>query len=276
LSFVECSYCGKYHVESDFFDSYETMVPKDRRFLLSFLTRQASEKGEPLLLTAEDLHAWRVMRKPSPLETIDLILRHVEDRLGSAEDAVLFRPLDYPLFCCKNENELSWLLAKALEVGFLEHHADSRYRLSLEGWQRVAQLPKTLLKTGQAFAAMHFSTEMMRVYEEAIKPALEECRWKPYNVGLVATDDKICDLILAEIRRSGLLVADFTDHRNSVYFEAGFARGLGIPVISTCKEGQLGQLAFDTRQYRHLEWRDAADLKLKLTNHLRASHPGPA
>ena len=35
-------------------------------------------------------------------------------------------------------------------------------------------------------------------------------------------------------RHGGLVVADFTGHRGGVYFEAGFARGLGIPVVWTC------------------------------------------
>ncbi len=35
------------------------------------------------------------------------------------------------------------------------------------------------------------------------------------------------------------MIADFTGHRGGVYFEAGFAHGLGIPVIWTCREDQL-------------------------------------
>jgi nucleoside 2-deoxyribosyltransferase len=276
LWFVNCPNCGEYNANGDFLDSCDTVVPKNRRFLLSFLTKQVTEKGEPLLLTAEHLQAWSAMRKPSPLETIDLILRHIESKLDSAGAVVQFGLSDYPRFCCKDPDEFVWLLEKGEEVGFLESGGHSSlYRLSLKGWQRVAELPKVLLRTGQAFVAMRFSDEMMQVYQEAMAPALEDCHWRPYNV-LVPTDEKICDLILAEIRRSGLMVADFTDQRNSVYFEAGFARGLGIPVVSTCKAGQLDQLAFNTRQYKHLEWTDAADLRVQLTDHLRAGHPGPA
>ena len=53
--------------------------------------------------------------------------------------------------------------------------------------------------------------------------------------------DKIDDEIIGEIRRSRFLVADFTHGdkgaRGSVYYEAGFAYGLGLPVGSILPEG---------------------------------------
>jgi hypothetical protein len=80
--------------------------------------------------------------------------------------------------------------------------------------------------------------------------------------------NKVDDEIIAEIRRSRFLVADFTcepgNVRGGVYFEAGFASGLGIPIIWTCKNTSMGDLHFDTRQYPHIEWNDSTDLYTKL------------
>jgi hypothetical protein len=76
------------------------------------------------------------------------------------------------------------------------------------------------------------------------------------------------DEILSEIRRSRFLVADFTCEpgkvRGGVYFEAGFAMGLNIPIIWTCRDGSLKDLHFDTRQYPHIVWKDSADLYSRL------------
>jgi hypothetical protein len=51
------------------------------------------------------------------------------------------------------------------------------------------------------------------------------------------------DEIIAEIRRSRFLVADFTCEpekvRGGVYFETCFAMGLNIPIIWTCKDTSL-------------------------------------
>ena len=71
-------------------------------------------------------------------------------------------------------------------------------------------------------------------------------------------ENKICDRIEVEIRRSRLLVADFSHGkdgaRGSVYYEAGLAKGLGLPVIWVCRESQMKDLHFDTNHYPHLGW----------------------
>ena len=51
----------------------------------------------------------------------------------------------------------------------------------------------------------------------------------PYSLDEDSFEEKICDKIDVEIRRSRLLVADFTHGndgaRGSVYYEAGLAKG---------------------------------------------------
>jgi hypothetical protein len=52
---------------------------------------------------------------------------------------------------------------------------------------------------------------------------------------------------------------------------AGFAMGLGIPVIWTVREDQIGQVHFDTRQYNHIVYDSAEDLRKKLHNRIAAT-----
>ena len=86
--------------------------------------------------------------------------------------------------------------------------------------------------------------------------------------------NKIDDEIIAEIRRSRFLVADFSQGddgaRGGVYFEAGFALGLGIPVIYTCRKSDIDKLHFDTRQYNHIVWETPEDLRTALKNRILA------
>jgi nucleoside 2-deoxyribosyltransferase len=46
----------------------------------------------------------------------------------------------------------------------------------------------------------------------------------------------INDEIIGQIRRSRFVVCDLTGYRGGVYFEAGFAYGLGLDVIYTCRK----------------------------------------
>ena len=123
----------------------------------------------------------------------------------------------------------------------------SRDRLALNGWKRLAELPQKETRPSQAFVAMWFHKELEVAWEEGLKPALKQTGYDPICIDRTEHNEKIDDRIIAEIRKSGLLVADFTGQRGGVYFEAGFAMGLGIPVIWTCRETDIGNLHFDTR-----------------------------
>ena len=86
--------------------------------------------------------------------------------------------------------------------------------------------------------------------------------------------DDINHRIIADIHRSGLLVADFTGNRGGIYYEAGFAGGLNIPVIWTVRETDVCNLHFDTRQFKHIVWTTGEDLREKLQNRIAATIPG--
>ena len=81
---------------------------------------------------------------------------------------------------------------------------------------------------------MWFHTEMNLAYTSGIALALGDVGYDPYKVNDDSSPDMIDNRIIAEIRRSHLLVADCTGSRPSVYFEAGLAMGLGIDVIWCC------------------------------------------
>ena len=65
-------------------------------------------------------------------------------------------------------------------------------------------------------------------------------------------------------------VADYTEQVNGVYFEAGFALGLGFLVIPTCRENQIGKLHFDIRHLNTLPWKTPEDLSANLTKRILA------
>lgn len=122
----------------------------------------------------------------------------------------------------------------------------------------------------QAFVAMSFSEELRPAYDLGIAPAVFNAGYTPLRVDRKEHDGKIDDLIIAEIRRSGFTIADLTGHRAGVYYEAGFAHGLGQRVIFTCHADALNETHFDIRQYNMLLWREPNDLKRLLLNRVLA------
>jgi nucleoside 2-deoxyribosyltransferase len=92
----------------------------------------------------------------------------------------------------------------------------------------------------------------------------------------------IDDRLRVEIRQSRFLLADLTHHNKGAYWEAGFAEGLGKPVIYLCRkdvfEDKSQGTHFDTNHHLTVVWDlenlgEAAE-KLKAT--IRATLPGEA
>lgn len=128
--------------------------------------------------------------------------------------------------------------------------------------------------SNQAFVAMWFESSLQGIYIDAIEPAIRDCGFDPLRIDGLEFNDKICDEIIAQIRKSKFVIADFTGQRGGVYFESGFAMGLGMPVIWMCREDDMDHLHFDTNHYNHICWSNADDLKERLANRIRATIAG--
>jgi hypothetical protein len=128
------------------------------------------------------------------------------------------------------------------------------------------------INSNTCFVAMAFSEEMENVYKQAISPAIINFGYTPFKVNerLISTGKTINDEIITGIKTSKFMIADFTEHRNGVYFEAGFGRGLGLEVIYTCKKDEIENAHFDTRQNQHILWSTHEDLLEQLIFRINA------
>jgi DNA-binding PadR family transcriptional regulator len=179
----------------------------------------------------------------------------------------------------KSTQELSQLLHMLEESGLVHGSfytsGEATVRPTVRGWQELDNLKRPRTDSAQAFVAMWFNELTSEAYSEGIELAVNATGYKAIRIDKKEHNNKIDDEILSEIRRSRFLIADFTcepkNVRGGVYYEAGFAQGLGIPVIWTCKNSSLADLHFDTRQYSHLVWRTPADLLVQLKNRIGAT-----
>jgi DNA-binding PadR family transcriptional regulator len=179
----------------------------------------------------------------------------------------------------KNIKELSQLLHMLEESGLVQGSfytsGGALVRPTARGWQELDNLKRPRIDSAQAFVAMWFNELTNEAYVNGIEPALSATGFKAVRIDQKEHNNKVDDEIIAEIRRSRFLIADFTcepkNVRGGVYYEAGFAQGLGIPVIWTCRDTSLADLHFDTRQYAHIVWKTPADLLLQLRNRIGAT-----
>lgn len=166
---------------------------------------------------------------------------------------------------------LTWL-----EIEKLVHLAGSSpavaAELSMEGWRRVRPAPRPGGIPGRCFVAMWFDDSMNEVFELGISKAVTDSGFPPpIRIDRKEHNNQITDEIVAAIRDAEFVIADFTGNRGGVYYEAGFARGLGRPVIYCCKDSDFEDRHFDTRLINHINWSGPADLRQKLANRIKAT-----
>src|ERR671918_224130 len=114
--------------------------------------------------------------------------------------------------------------------------------------------------SAQGFVAMRFDESLGEAYTGGFEAGIRQAGYDSLRVDGVEHVGKIDDEIIAQIRRSRFVVADFTGHRAGFYFEAGFALGLSLPVIWSCRRDDIDKLHFDIRQFNCIDWTEPDEL----------------
>lgn len=268
-----CKRCGEYLIPWD--AAIDLKDNNVQMHLISGFVREANLRGGKLpLVNSANIKVIISNAPADPIEKADRFILNLalmmkdEFTIASIESVI-----DFPLAYCRNAIQLETLITLLIEAGILKTgHLGLQYILTALGWERIREIRKTtLVDSKQAFVAMNFNPELNSLFDVGIEPAINNAGFKPYRIDREEHNDKIDDLIIAEIRRSRFMVADFTGHRQGVYFEAGFALGLGIPVIWCCNKADLNDTHFDTRQYNHIDWDSEKELQARLYERIRAT-----
>jgi hypothetical protein len=148
--------------------------------------------------------------------------------------------------------------------------------LTLDGWERFEELNRAHISSRFAFFARKFDNpDLDAVFDRCLRPSVKatgyELRTVPPRAGLIDS------IIEDEIRRCRFLIADLSDENAGAYWEAGFAEGLGKPVIYICRsteEGLEKKIHFDANHRQTVRWdlsaldQTAAQLKAVIRNTL--------
>ncbi len=282
---IECIRCGKYDAEHKLRLVFPHGLPADTGLVLSSLARERTTAGERLSLTVAN-HKELASTAPPPLgysETIDRVLLAFADACrypGSFTGAMEIEPLAARF--CLPSTAFADLVQLLSTDGLL--NVASRDALSVgvgltpKGWERVDRLQSVGPRSRHAFVAMWFDEQVKAAFDDGIRPALVECGFEsPFRVDELEPsrpalhEPRIDDRIIARIRRARIVIADVTGARPAVYYEAGFAAALGIPVIWCCRrDKEMTDMCFDTRQFEHILWDSPDQLKDSLVQKIRA------
>lgn len=139
----------------------------------------------------------------------------------------------------------------------------------------VVSLAENLTTPNKALVIMSYtdkepvSTELDNAFE-SFTGACEIYKYKCQRVNETNTkDNSIVAEILRKISDAAFVIADLTELKQNVFFELGYARGLGKKVIATAKEGT--ELPFDVKDIPVTFWQpnNPKGLKEKLKERIQ-------
>ena len=266
---VDCEQCGHFGVTGSVKDTLANICPRAKK-KIGFWTRDQSDLGDLPMVGSYTFEDVKKLPEKTVLERAERLLR-----FGIAEQKDIGGVFALP--CAKaagvthSQSDADVLvLADFLSgQGWLTRNADTgRAQITPHGFLHASETNVTDSING--FIAMWFDPSMNLARSDGLELAIRNAGYNPIIVSGVEHINKIDDEIVSQIRKSKFLVADFTGHRGGVYFEAGFAMGLGLPVFWTCRKGDFDKLHFDIRQYNCIDWIDPADLATRLKRRIEA------
>lgn len=285
---INCtSSCGKYEISKTLLQSLPKILKEDesRVFLLSHFLRKMQAGKETPYLNSTLIDKVLQTSLPSLSDQSQYLILWLGNNTQPGER------VEYPftafqaIMGAKSIEGTRFIIDHLIEGGYLlaEMYAGglSLLGLSMKGWEYYDQLNRGAIVSRKVFMAMQYGDpDLDAIFENCFRPAV-----KATGFDLVRLDERpqaglIDDRLRVEIRTSRFLIADLTHENRGAYWEAGFAEGLGKPVIYTCEKNKFGthKTHFDTNHHETVVWEkenlsEAAE-KLKVT--IRATLPDEA
>jgi nucleoside 2-deoxyribosyltransferase len=278
---IECPQCGTFVLVGEGLLRSGDWPPAVKSGL-SCAARQASNSGNPIKITTfkAAVEIAEAHTRTRVNENIDRLLFEIAAqsvRPGGAAEFDLER--DFTLIDCFSKAEfrqyMTWTDKRGLATWGLDERGPESLQvnavLTMDGWDHVQPMHRPGGIPGRCFVAMWFSDQTHEAYESGIRLAVQDAGFEAIRIDQKEHNNEITDEIMAEIRNCQLMVADFTGQRAGVYYEAGFAIGLGRPVIWCCRRDEIGSLHFDTNHKNHIDWQTPEELRERLYRRIRAT-----
>jgi len=229
---------------------------------------------------------------PKPAELLDnliLWLGNAQTSLGT--DCEVTESVASAIGATKPE-DVAFLVEHCKQAGLLrgsvERFAGGNFeimplQLTIDGWVRFEELKRGTSTTRSAFMAMQFGDQQLDAfYRDHLRSAVAATGFELRRVDEEQPAGLIDDHLRVKIRQTRFMIADLTHQNRGAYWEAGYAEGLGKPVIYTCRkdvfEDKTLGTHFDTNHHLTVVWDpdNIPESVKRLKNTIRATLPADA
>ena len=263
---IYCTYCGAYKTLLTF----DSDLYKDRSSFYkvsSWIKEQNEVFKEVPLVTNEKFDELLTLKDKKLKEKFNLLIFNLFKLKGYSFNINELKVKSW----IKDDTEFFLLFEKFINLNFIKGSCTRSINgggvftfneLTFDGLSYLEELQEPNINSKNIFVAFNFEDSLKDIFNVSLKTEIEK---EGFNYVVVNQDNvdhnkSINDEIIVKLKSSRIVIADFTNHRNSVYFEAGYAMGMNIPIIWTCQAGHENDMSFDTRQFPHIVWKDEKDL----------------
>lgn len=267
-TFFSCPLCGDFVLSRSLIASLPHILElnKDASTKISHALRmmQQINKGADLNTYTVDEILKRPL--PTPREQADLFIRWLAQNVEGPGETVWVEPATHRSIIGAKTDEgfaliLHHLFDAGLVVGNLAEAMSEPTRadatLSFEGWDYWEKLRRGGATYRKGFIAMKFGDPLLdKLLAEILKPCAKQAGFELYRLDDTPRAGLIDDRLRVEIQSSDFLVADLTHDNPGAYWEAGYAEGLGKPVIYICEKEKFesDKTHFDTNHHLTIIW----------------------
>ena len=266
---AHCPNCGKYRIAEDAYEDlvsdWRTRKSKKNYFpLLSHKVRLRQRPDDPTFVRSEWLQEVfdGAVHFPSAIEQIENLVIYLAENLGPGESRLISYKNSQAVVGAISRNAFGWVLKSATDKKWVQGtpHKDIKPfelldgSLTVDGWHWYSEIGRHR-HSNIAFMAMKYNDkELDSVVDKYFVPAVAQAGFKLHRLDTEPKAGILDNRLRVEIRRSRLLIADLTHGNHGAYWEAGFADGLGLPVIYCCKKSEIKEIHFDTRNCQIILW----------------------
>ena len=264
---INCPICGSYALAGS---ALTMLTNRDKDFELSYAIRRRNLRKEKVYVnTVNRGELMAGIEIPKRIKDIaEQILKEVYLNEELSANGLVITDDNMSLYAIENMNKLRSVLQYLEDSGWfkLERLGSGGGFLTIKGagTDHAEMIINPNHHSKQVFVAMSFNPVLDTLYTAAIQEAVKHCQLSALRSKDFDFNDEVIKNIQFQIDSSRFVIADFTDNRPGVYYEAGYATGRNLPVIYCCRESDKVNIHFDIYHFNFIFWSELDDLKSAL------------
>jgi hypothetical protein len=243
------------------------------------VTDDLNDRIQLLIMFKDHLQNWDKTRSPIDREWLNQNVHRVEREViesGCHKRVTIYPPPAVGGLAMLNTDPFNYLFERPYLMSMTPTICDMLdqtigvLRNPLPKLEPTEAKIKVEITRGYAFVAMPMDKNNHALVDvlEAIKAGASECGIIAERIDDDERSERITDRVLESIRKAEFVIVDLTLERPNVFWEAGYAHGIGKIPIYIARDGT--DIHFDVHDYPVIKFRNMKELREGLVRRLQS------